>query len=208
MVRFRWTSPAGKEYVLPGQIAAVIQIGRLKEDPRRNFHKVRTTILEPNTNYAVVRLFCQEPKFFRKSTLAGMWYTYSVKWGKLRDGFFLLPLSTIVGTTIVVPNVEEDPNGKASADEPLDGGFFVFPSRDQLGADFLGVIVREQQDLDGMSDTDYHDRDDESSASSRSGSGDDTGSEGSTDNESDSESEEETCRRVNYLSSRFNKLDV
>ena len=219
--RFKYSSQGGRELELPGQIAAIIEIGKLKEDNRRNIHKVRGTELKANTNYAVVRLFRQEPKLFRKSTLPGMWYTYSVKWGKVREGFFLLPLDTIVGTTIVVPNVKEDPDSKARAEEPLDGGFFVFPSRDQLGNDFLDVIIREQQDLEGISLEDYQD-DDSSGCSSGSNKTSDSGSsDGSTHGESEDESDEDeepeaeepsTCRRVNYsmkhLAGSLDKLNV
>ena len=222
--RFEYTSQSGKVSVLPGQIAAVIQVKKLKPATGRNSNKVRNTVLKSNTDYAVVRLFAQEPKFFRESTHKGMWYTYSVKWGKLRDGFFLLPLSTIVVTTIVVPNVEEDPEAKGRAVDPLDGGCFVFPSRDQLGDDFLGVIVREQADLDGLSSGSSSDSGNDSEGSAENegheegsldGESDEGGStdsesdeEASTDGESDEEVEEETCRRINYLSRKMHKLDV
>ena len=130
-------------------------------------------------------------------------------------------MTDIVDTAIVVPNVEEDPDVKARADGPLDGGFFVFPSRKQLGEDFIAVIKREQVDLEDISEGDSEgdsDTDEEngSKESAESGSHEDTddesgeGSEDGLDSEEDTETDDdvETCIRVNYLSKLINKLDL
>jgi hypothetical protein len=147
--KFERITRHGNRRILPGQIAAFITIKELGEG-LRPIPKVRGDELIANTAYAVVRLFDGEPKLnFRESTLGqSSPYTYSVKWGRLKEGFFLVPVEKIVETAIVVPNIEADENSKVDCPEPLDGGFFVLPSRTQLGYDFQDVIERESEGIE------------------------------------------------------------
>jgi len=128
----------------PGQVCAIVCVGKLKGCHNGTPNIRRQPIVEGKP-HAVVRLFDDVPNLrFRESLLGrNSRYTYSIKWGRLKDGFFLLPLSSIVAPAIVVPNIEADPECSVQCPDPLGGGFFVFPSRNQLATDFFDVIDRE-----------------------------------------------------------------
>ena len=141
-VYFRYETPNSVSN-RPGLVVAIVDIGALKTIDGRT-HRIRNRELLPHRPYAVVRLFTAEPKLkFRQSCLDNQLYTYSVRWGQLSDGFHLLPLLDIVAPAIVVPNVEADPTLEIDCPDPLDGGFFVIPSRQKLGQDFLDLVDRE-----------------------------------------------------------------
>lgn len=158
----------------PGQLSAFVELGNFNDGA---VVVVRGRQILPNENYAVVRLFEKEPQLnFRDSADIDSQYTYSVKWGRVSEGFHLLPIKTIVGTALVIPNIEADPRNPHNADDPLVGGFFVLPSREQLGLDFLDVIDRESDGMLGFGNDD-------------------------DDNEGEEEDEgEKTCKRVNFYS--------
>jgi hypothetical protein len=100
-----------------GQITAIIGIDKVNCNRSA---KVRGHPLRSDTDYAVVRLFDKEPLLnFRESLNEGQWYTYGVKWGRLEDGFYLLPLDSIVGLTIVVPNIRADEDNATPCPFPL-----------------------------------------------------------------------------------------
>ena len=166
--------------------------------------KVRGRSLLPNKPYAVVRLFKKEPKLrFRGSCLSkGHQYTYSTKWGEVKEGFFLLPLDSITSTAIVVPNIGADPECSVECPEPLGGGYFVLPSRSQLGEDFLDVIERESDDIGDNRDEDGEDEDSDNR-------GEDSETEDNAESEdseeepedevAEEEAEEYNCRRIDFL---------
>ena len=152
---FKYRSPNGKSRRLPGQITAIVQIGAVVEKDGK-LPMVRRVDLAPNKSYAVVRLFRKEPKLdFRKSCLGNnAQYTYSIRWGDVRNGFHLLPIETIVATAMVVPNEVADPDCAVDCPSPLGGGYFVLPSREQLGDDFLDVIARESEEIQDSDNSD------------------------------------------------------
>jgi hypothetical protein len=156
----------------PGQISAFVDLGDFDDGTAV---VVRGRHIQPNAHYAVVRLFEEEPVLsFRESSDGVSQYTYSVKFGRLSEGFHLLPLTQIVGTALVVPNIEAEVSNQHQPDDPLVGGFFVLPSRDQLGLDFLDVIDRESHGKLGLGN-------------------DDSDDEGEEDEEG-----ENKCKRVNF----------
>ena len=205
-----------------------------------NQPKVRSYPLMPCQPYAVVRLFREEPRLKFRHSVFGQraQYTYSVKWGQLRDGFFLLPLDKIVHTAIVVPNVEADPSCAVPSPSPLDGGFFVIPSRDQLCEDFLDVIRRESADLESESEEEDSEEGEEEEEDSEEGEEeDDEGEEEDDEGEEEDDEEEEEddeegedkegeeeddesesdddsgisfieCKRVNYLRKYIENLNL
>ena len=204
---FEYESSTGTTRILPGQILAIVEIGELKKG-LVNQPKVRNYPLMPCKAYAVVRLFRREPKLkFRESTTGKQaLYTYSVKWGQVRAGFFLLPLDKIVGTTIVVPNEEADPNGRVPCPSPLDGGFFVIPSRDQLGEDFLDVIERESGNIVG--EEQQEEQQEEVGDGIEQQQGGDDEEESKSEDDDDSGISFIECRRVNYLRQYIENLNL
>ena len=165
---FRYETPAKSEE-RPGQIVAIVDLGRFKTNglDEEGELRIRQRIVKANHPHAVVRLFSQVPKFFRKSCLGKGKYNYSVKWGRVMDGFYLLPLSSIVGPAIVVPNIPADPDCKVKCPGPLDGGYFLLPSRKQLAEDFYEMIKEltpkagDEEDDDDEEEDDDDDDDDE-----------------------------------------------
>ena len=180
----------------PGQICAIVEVGKLKLCPNGH-HQIRRRPIASHEPHAVVRLFDAEPKLkFRKSMIPNSQYTYSVKWGRIQEGFFLLPLTSIVSPAIVVPNIEEDKDLSVRCPQPLGGGFFVFPSRQQLEKDFIDVIDREASGVV------------EGEESETSGSAEET-AEADERSESSFDLETETsCKRVDYLNLFLDRLDL
>ena len=226
--KFECESSNGAKKVLPGQITAIFEVGEVighSDSPP----KVRNVELHPNKPYAVVRLFRREPKLkFRKSCHGpSAFYTYSVKWGELRDGFYVLPLGRIVGTVMVVPNEQEHAKCKVGSPSPLRGGFFVVPSRDELGQDFLDMVERESEDIsdeegaEGEEEDDEEEDEDEEEVADEDEDGDD-GEDDEDDGNKEEEEDEEgdnggddeddlswyECRRMNQLERYLNNLDL
>ena len=129
---------------------------------------------------------------------------------------------------MVVPNEEADPDCAVDCPSPLGGGYFVLPSREQLGKDFFDVIARESEDIED-SDTDKSkeeeqdegDDDDEEEVVSDDDDKEKKGSdEGETSDDNKSESgescEEDSsdelsyykCKRVDYLERYFSNLEL
>ena len=212
--KFECKSSSGAKKVLPGQITAIFEVGEVIGDIDSP-PKVRNVELQPNKPYAVVRLFRKEPKLkFRKSCHGpSAFYTYSVKWGELRDGFYVLPLGRIVGTVMVVPNEQPDVTCKVGSPSPLGGGFFVIPSRDELGEDFLDMVERESEDIRDEEDED----EDKGEGEEYEDDGEDDeadGNEEEKDEEGDNRGDDEDdllwykCRRMNQLERYMNNLDL
>ena len=130
---------------------------------------------------------------------------------------------------MVVPNEEADPDCAVDCPSPLGGGYFVLPSREQLGKDFFDVIARGSEDIED-SDTDkskeeeqdesdddkeeevVSDDDDkkEKKGSDEGETSDDNKSESGESRKEDSSDELSyyKCKRVDYLERYISNLEL
>jgi hypothetical protein len=139
---------------IPGQILMFVHVPMLQDVVQ--YHGVR---LQNNTPHAVVRLFNQPPTdAFRSGQHSNgrvVPYSSIVKFGRTRDHLTIIPCSHIVGTTIVVPNIEmKQPKlvswsgGRKRRKRqklvdtiaPLGEGYFVLDKRYQWGDTFGSLI--------------------------------------------------------------------
>jgi hypothetical protein len=101
---FQWPTETETTY-LPGQIFCFVKTGVMQLGTQ-----YRGVPIKSHTFYALVTLFNNTPQPLRKSRYTDSDYTSFIKWGTLRNGYYLLPIRDIVGTVCVVMNIPELPD--------------------------------------------------------------------------------------------------
>jgi hypothetical protein len=126
---------------LPCQLMCFIHLQNLVNP----IHQINGVSLDGDGDYAIVRCFKNPPADIRESHFAEEQpYCVIIEWGTLEDGFFVVPVDSIVRPVAVVPNIPMSTSSHICSKDQFrvdpKHGYFVVHNQEEWAYTFSALL--------------------------------------------------------------------